>query len=64
MIEVWGLIALSKLVAARHHSSSMCLAATQRHRPVEVASASCFAISMMLSAADSEGLREAGRGRS
>jgi hypothetical protein len=64
MIGLWGLIASSKLIAARHHSSSMCLAATQLHRPVEVASASCFAILMMLSKADSEHHRDADRERS
>jgi hypothetical protein len=62
MMGLWGLIASSKLVAARHHWSSMCLAATRLHRALELASASCSAISMMLSKADRQRHRDAGRG--
>jgi len=64
MIGLWGLIASTKLVAARHHSCSMCFAATRLHRSAEIASASYFTIWMMVSVADSEGVRDAGRGRS
>jgi hypothetical protein len=48
-------ITSSKLAGARHRSSSTCSAATPRHRPVEGASGSCFAIWMGPSATVSEG---------
>lgn len=46
MIEMSVPITSSKLAGARHQSSLTCSAATPRHRLVEGASGSCFAIWM------------------
>jgi hypothetical protein len=55
-IEMSVPITLRKLAGARHQSSLTCSAATPRHRLVEGASGSCFAIWMRPSAVVSEAL--------